>query len=42
MAKGFTVKATAPQKSAEDWDYDAIKASRLSFVFLDVDVLSFF
>jgi hypothetical protein len=25
MAKGFTVKAAAPQKTAEDWDYDAIK-----------------
>jgi hypothetical protein len=27
MAKGFTVKAKAPQKSSEsEWDYDAIKA----------------
>jgi hypothetical protein len=25
MAKGFTVKAAAPQKTAEDWDYGAIK-----------------
>ena len=26
MAKGFTVKANAPKKKAEEWDIDAIKA----------------
>jgi hypothetical protein len=25
MSKGFTVKAAAPQKTAEDWDYEKIK-----------------
>ena len=25
MAKGFTVKAAAPTKPKEDWDYQAIK-----------------
>jgi hypothetical protein len=25
MAKGFTVKATAPKPKEQEWDYDAIK-----------------
>ena len=44
MAKGFTVKAKAPTKKAEEWDYQAIKTGgevrQLFFVYLDVDVLS--
>ena len=43
MAKGFTVKASAPKKKEAEWDIDAIKArmkgKRLSSVYQAEDVL---